>query len=64
MSTQITRVNPSEEIILIGPTGIRIRFLLTRDNTNGQMSVFEFSVPAGLKLPAPAHKNNEYEEVL
>ena len=64
MRTQNTRVNPSEEIIQIGATGIRIRFLLTRDNTNGLMSVFEFNVPAGLKLPAPAHKNDEYEEVL
>jgi len=55
MSAQSIRVNPSEEIIQIGATQIRIRFLLTGDNTNGLMSVFEFSAPAGLKLPAPAH---------
>lgn len=64
MNTTKTRVNPSEEIIHIGQTGIEIRFLLTRDDTNRNLSVFEFRVPAGLKLPAPAHKNDSYEEVL
>ncbi len=54
--------NPSEEIIQVGPIGIR--FLLTGDDSNGGMSVFEFTVPAGHKLPAPAHKNNAYEEML
>ena len=64
MSTQTMRVNPSEETIHIGQTGIEIRFLLTRDDTNCNLSVFEFRVPAGRKLPAPAHKNDAYEEVL
>ena len=64
MSTQKTAVNPSEEIIEIGQSGIVIRFLLTRDDTNGNLSVFEFRVPAGRKLPAPAHKNDAYEEML
>jgi quercetin dioxygenase-like cupin family protein len=64
MSAQKTRVNPSEETIRIGQNGIEIRFLLTRDDTNDNLSVFEFRVPAGLKLPAPAHKNDAYEEVL
>lgn len=58
------RVNPSEEIIRIGTTGIEIRFLLTRADTNGNLSVFEVRVAAGQKLPAPAHKNDTYEEVL
>lgn len=64
MSIQKTRVNPSEEAIRIGQTGIEIRFLLTRDDTNSTLSVFEFRVPAGRKLPAPAHRNDTYEEVL
>ena len=63
MDTQ-TNVNPSEEIIRVGPSGIAIRFLLTREDTNGNMSVFEFSVPAGQKLPASSHTNDAYEEVL
>ena len=56
------RVNPSEETIKIGPLGIR--FLLTGDDSCGSVSVFEVFVPRGQKLPAPAHKNDAYEEVL
>lgn len=58
----MTRVNPSEETIKIGPLGIR--FLLTGDDSNGNISVFEVLVPAGQKLPAPAHRNDDYEETL
>src|SRR5437016_9894738 len=57
-----TRVNASEETIKIGPLGIR--FLLTGDDSNGSVSVFEVRVPAGQKLAAPAHKNDAYEETL
>jgi quercetin dioxygenase-like cupin family protein len=57
-----TAVNPAEETIRIGPLGIR--FLLSGDDTNGSVSVFEVSVPAGQKLAAPAHKNDAYEETL
>jgi quercetin dioxygenase-like cupin family protein len=55
-------VNPSEEPIKIGPIGIR--FLLTGDDSNGSVSVFEIFVPIGQKLPAPAHKNETFEETL
>jgi len=55
-------VNPSEESIRLGPLGIR--FLLTGDDTNGSVSVFEITVPAGQKLAAPAHRNDAYEETL
>jgi quercetin dioxygenase-like cupin family protein len=61
MSTRTT-INPSEESIGIGPLGVR--FLLTGDDTNGSVSVFEVNVPAGEKLAAPAHKNDAYEETL
>ena len=57
-----SRVNPSEETIRVGPLGIR--FLLTGDESNGSVSLFEVLVPAGQKLAAPAHKNDAYEEVL
>ncbi|MGB6487455.1 MAG: cupin domain-containing protein [Steroidobacteraceae bacterium] len=57
-----TAVNPSEETFRIGPLGIR--FLLTGKDTNGSVSVFEVTVPAGQKLAAPAHKNDAYEETL
>jgi quercetin dioxygenase-like cupin family protein len=62
MSQRMTRVNPSEERIEIGP--IRVRFLLTGEDSGGSVSMFEFSVPVGQKLAAPAHKNDTYEEVL
>ena len=62
MQRRLTGINPSEETIRIGPLGIR--FLLTGDDTNGSASVFEVLVPAGQKLPAPAHKNDAYEEIL
>ena len=56
------KVNPSEETIKVGP--VEIRFLLTGDDSNGSASVFEVLVPVGQKLPAPAHKNDAYEEIL
>lgn len=56
MHQRTTRVNPSEETIKIGPLGIR--FLITGDDSNSSVSVFEVVVPAGQKLMAPAHKNN------
>ena len=55
-------VNPSQETITIGP--LSIRFLLTGQNTNGEASIFEMTVPAGEKLAAPAHRNDAYEETL
>ena len=62
MQQTTTRVNPSEETIKIGP--IEVRFLLTSNDSNGSVSVFEVFIPAGQKLVAPAHKNDAYEEVL
>lgn len=59
---KLAAVNPSEETIRIGSLGIR--FLLTGDDTNGSVSVFEVTVPAGQRLAAPAHKNDAYEETL
>jgi quercetin dioxygenase-like cupin family protein len=62
MQQRTIRVNPSEETITVGPVGIR--FLLTGEDSNGSVSVFEVCVPAGQKLQAPAHKNDAYEEIL
>lgn len=62
MQQRMARVNPSEETITIGPLGIR--FLLTGNDSNGSASVFEVVVPAGQKLAAPAHKNDDYEEIV
>jgi len=62
MPQPVSNVNPSEEIIQVGPVGIR--FLLTGEDSGGSLSIFEFTVPAGEKLAAPSHKNDAYEEVL
>lgn len=62
MQQSKTRTNPSEDIIKIGP--LVIRFLLTGDDSNGSISMFEVFVPAGQKLPAPAHKNDAFKEIL
>jgi len=62
MQPHSNMVNPSEETIKIGPLGIR--FLLTGDDSNGSVSVFEVLVPIGQKLAAPAHRNDAYEEIL
>ncbi len=62
MYPHATRVNPSEETIMIGP--LEIRFLITGDDSNGSVSVFEVLVPAGRKLAAPAHMNDAFEEIL
>ena len=61
--TNIAAVNPSEETIAIAG-GLAVRFLLTGDDTNSSASVFEVTVPAGQRIPAPAHKNDAYEEIL
>ena len=59
---RMSKVNPSEETIRVGP--INIRFLLTGHDSNASISVFEFSAPSGQKLAAPSHSNDAYEEVL
>jgi quercetin dioxygenase-like cupin family protein len=58
----MSRINPSDESISIGPLGIR--FLLAGGDTNGNASVFELFVPTGQKVPAPPHTNDSYEEIL
>lgn len=55
MSTEVA-VNASEESVGIGK--LDIRFLLTGSDTKGSMSIFEIAIPAGQKVPVPAHKND------
>jgi quercetin dioxygenase-like cupin family protein len=62
MQQHTTRINPSQETIKIGP--LEIRFLVTGEDSQGSVSVFEVRVPAGQKLAAAAHKNDAYEEIL
>lgn len=50
-----------EKIIRIGQ--IEIRFLLEGKDTNGQLAMFEFTVPAGAKVPMP-HYHERYDEII
>lgn len=49
------------EIIQVGP--LEITFLLESQDTNGQMSMFEFLVPPGAKVPLP-HYHEKFDEVV
>lgn len=42
---------------------IEICFLLESKDTNGQLAMFEFTVPAGVKVPAP-HSHAHYDETI
>lgn len=49
------------EIIRVGQIGIK--FLLEAADTNGSLAVFEFTVPAGAKVPVP-HYHKAYDETI
>ena len=49
------------EIIRLGQ--IEVRFLLESKDTSGQLIAFEFTVPAGVKVPAP-HSHTHYDETI
>jgi len=49
------------ETIRIGQ--VVIRFLLESADTNGSVAMFEFTVPAGAKVPMP-HSHKAYDETL
>lgn len=57
---QVTMAN-EKEIIRAGQ--IEVRFLLESKDTNGQLAAFEFSVPAGAKVPVP-HSHDRYDETI
>jgi hypothetical protein len=48
-------VNPSDEPIRLGP--LAVRFLITGDDANGSVALFELAVPAAQRLAAPAHSH-------
>ena len=50
-----------KEIIRVGQ--IEIRFLLEGKDSNGQLAMFEFAVPAGAKVPLP-HYHERYDETI
>ena len=64
MTPQTTEVhvNPSEEIIRLGP--LAVRFFVTGEDANGSVAVFELTVPGAQRLAAPAHSHDHYEETI
>lgn len=60
--TTAVRVNPSDEAIRLGP--LVVRFLITGDEAGGTLALFELTVPAGQRLPGPAHSHDHYEETI
>jgi quercetin dioxygenase-like cupin family protein len=64
MAPQTTdvHVNPSDEIIRLGP--LAVRFLITGDDASGSVALFELTVPAAQRLTAPAHSHDHYEETI
>lgn len=56
------RTNPSEEVIRLGQ--LRVRFLVTGDDSSGSIAMFEVIVAGGARLMAPAHSHDHYEETI
>jgi len=56
------RPDPADETIHLGP--LVVRFLLTGEDANGTVALFELSVPAAQRLAAPAHSHDHYEETV
>ena len=54
-------MNMKNEVIQVGQVGIR--FLLESADTNGSVAMFEFTVPAGAKVPVP-HFHKHYDETI
>ena len=51
----------TREEIKVGP--LAIRFLLEGEESGGSVAVFEFDVPAGMKVAA-GHSHDGYEETI
>ena len=58
--TTEVNINPADETIRIGP--LVVRFLLTGEQSNGSVAIFELTVPGAQRLPVPAHSHDHYEE--
>jgi quercetin dioxygenase-like cupin family protein len=55
------RATMKNEIIRVGQ--IEINFLLEAADTNGSVAMFEFTVPAGAKMPQP-HAHKHFDETI
>jgi quercetin dioxygenase-like cupin family protein len=62
LKTLDVHVNPSDETIRLGP--LAVRFLLTGNDSNRSLAVFELTVPGSQRLAAPAHSHDRFEETI
>ena len=60
-AASVTTMAQQKETIRVGQ--IEIRFLLEGKDSNGQLAMFEFTVPAGAKVPVP-HSHERYDETI
>jgi quercetin dioxygenase-like cupin family protein len=56
------QINPADETFAV--KGFAVHFLVTGSQSNGRIAAFELAVPAALRLPAPAHSHDHYEETV
>ena len=56
------RVNPADETFEV--KGFAVHFLVTGTQSNDSVAAFELAVPASLRLPAPAHSHDHFEETV
>lgn len=54
-------ITPPQEVIRIGQ--IEIRYLLEGGATHGALSLFEVTVPSGVRVPSP-HRHLAYDETI
>ncbi len=56
------QASPGYDLIRIGP--LEVQFLVTGEDSNGSVAMFEVTVPGGEKLMAPTHSHDAYEETV
>jgi quercetin dioxygenase-like cupin family protein len=61
LTNSMNKMMSASEVIRVGE--IEIKFLLEAADSNGSMAMFEFTVPAGAKVPLP-HSHKDYDETI
>ena len=56
------QINPADETFEV--KGFAVHFLVTGSQSNGSVAAFELAVPGSLRLPAPAHSHDHFEETV
>jgi len=62
MQSHLPHLNPSDATIRVG--ALTVRFLISAEDSNGTVAIFELVVPCGESLPVPAHSHERFEETI